>query len=304
MTREPGSEPQAERGEDPTTSIPARQGLLPWAQTPWTRIFANPAFSLASSVPELARAMWLLAAHNWTTGPADDSWAMSMGVDPGHLLRLTSMGLYRDGWLLWMKDAREGAERYSSQQRDRVCKRYVHRGSTVELPKATNNKDKEKKKEKNISTSPPSESPSLHVEVLPSHSPPSAGEDQTPEPELRGVEDPGSSKPKATGRGTPLTRYWDSEWLRTRGVPYAWTRQDAICLAKCAQLASQDQQEVERRIQALLGSPDRFNAENATPRLLLSKWNSFAVKVAGPQKGAKATARDAMLSRLLNGGVS
>lgn len=89
---------------------------------------------------------------------------------------------------------------------------------------------------------------------------------------------PSRAVARAAG-GTPLTRMWDEHWLRTRGVPFGWQTADAVAIAKCSKLAGGSEPEVERRMIALLESPDPWLASNATPRILLSRWNTFAVRI-------------------------
>jgi len=140
------------------------------------------------------------------------------------------------------------------------------------------------------------------------------------EPEARGqrVRDSGSShslrdvetrvvethargdKPRRAGGGTPLTRLWDQHWERTRlGVAFGWSAADAVSLAKCLKLASGDQAEVERRMVALLESDDTWTAQNATPRILRSQWNKFAVTVL-PRPRTKAERMDAEVAALFD----
>lgn len=98
-----------------------------------------------------------------------------------------------------------------------------------------------------------------------------SGSDQDGERERK--EKPASKAP----RGTPLTRFWDEEWAATHGgKPYEWTnRADHVQLARCLKHADGDEAEVKRRISAIIRSSDRWLAQNATPRLLESRWASL-----------------------------
>jgi hypothetical protein len=50
-------------------------------------------------------------------------------------------------------------------------------------------------------------------------------------------------------------------------------------------LKQEDAQETRRRITAMLDDADAWIAKNASPKLLRSKWASYAVTVARPVSG-------------------
>ena len=104
----------------------------------------------------------------------------------------------------------------------------------------------------------------------------------------------GGTRRSAPG-GSDLTRFWDSEWVRTRlGQTFAWERPDAVAMAACLKLAKNDPAEVHRRITTMLDSQDHWIAENASPRILRSYWNRFGVTVL-----SKSAARQAELNAIL-----
>lgn len=89
--------------------------------------------------------------------------------------------------------------------------------------------------------------------------------------------------------GNSLTRLWDRCWDELRfGTTFAWIKLDAVRMSDALKLAKGDVQELERRIRALLGSNSQWKAENATPRVLVSQWNSLTVEVKPLSKSDKA----------------
>jgi len=88
-------------------------------------------------------------------------------------------------------------------------------------------------------------------------------------------------RPRATRTGAhaELIRYWESEWLRTRGTPYAVEAKDGVAVAAVLKLACGDLGEAQRRADRLLGSSDTWMAQNASLGLLRARWNQLAVGV-------------------------
>lgn len=60
---------------------------------------------------------------------------------------------------------------------------------------------------------------------------------------------------------------------------FGWTKADAVALARCVKLKGSSEGEVRARVTRMLDDPDPWVAQNATPRLLLSAWNRFAVTI-------------------------
>ena len=91
-----------------------------------------------------------------------------------------------------------------------------------------------------------------------------------------------SSKPRKppSGPHADCIRTWETEWSRTRlGQPWAWQPKDAALMAKALKLASGDPEEVQARTTRLLESGDAWLAANASPGILVSRWNQLAVSV-------------------------
>ena len=89
------------------------------------------------------------------------------------------------------------------------------------------------------------------------------------------------------GKGTPLTRWWDQEWQRTRGESFEWSTKEAVALASAKKALAAHHQDPESelagRISAFVESTDAWVARNCRPTILLTKLNDFSA-------GALATA--------------
>ncbi len=82
-------------------------------------------------------------------------------------------------------------------------------------------------------------------------------------------------------RGGPAAELWNRRWLEHRGEPYSWTTSgtaDGVALARCLKAAGGDLGELDRRIVRMLTSTDQWLAQNASPRILHSRWNQLAVE--------------------------
>jgi hypothetical protein len=88
--------------------------------------------------------------------------------------------------------------------------------------------------------------------------------------------------------GSDLTRWWDTEYQRTRGVAFDWVRSarrdgslggcpDAIVLANLAKQF--DPEDIKRRITRYLESPSLFDAQTASPRMFQRAYATLAVEV-------------------------
>lgn len=106
----------------------------------------------------------------------------------------------------------------------------------------------------------------------------------------------------ATGPHADLLRFWESEWARTRGVDWAWTKPDLVAMSKCLKLAGDEgQREVETRITRILENTDRWTADNASPRILASHWNTHGFKIIHKPKTALQETLDSIESLMGNG---
>lgn len=81
-----------------------------------------------------------------------------------------------------------------------------------------------------------------------------------------------------TGPGAECAAHWEAEWARTRlGTSCDLIRGDHVAIANL--LKRNEKHEVCRRMTAMLEDSDPWRAKNATPRLLESQWNSYAVTI-------------------------
>jgi hypothetical protein len=124
--------------------------------------------------------------------------------------------------------------------------------------------------------------------------------------ERNGEDPPPPARPRAprTGAHPELLRFWESEWLRTRGVPWAWAQPDLVAIAKCLKLAGEEgQREVEARITRILENQDRWTADNASPRILASHWNKHGFKIVHKQKTALQSTLEGLEQVMGSGGL-
>lgn len=131
--------------------------------------------------------------------------------------------------------------------------------------------------------------------TVPGHPGPSLAGARARDPSLeesRGeLEETGGVPPPARkrggGKGTPLTRWWDHEWGRTRlDTTFAWTEEHAMALAYCAKLDGSSPEEVCKRITRFLEYPEEWAIKSANPLLLRKHWNRFAVEVQPTKRDA------------------
>lgn len=91
----------------------------------------------------------------------------------------------------------------------------------------------------------------------------------------------------ATGPHPDCIRAWEAAWLRTRGCGFAWTAKDAALIAKALRLAGGAASLVVARIERLLSeTDDEWIVRNASPGLLVARWNQLAFE---PPKKPKVT---------------
>jgi hypothetical protein len=113
-----------------------------------------------------------------------------------------------------------------------------------------------------------------------------------------------STKKKRAGRpARPVIALWSKIWEESRGSTWSWQQKDAIIMQKVLTLAQEDLSEVERRARLMFASKQIWVQQNASPGLLLSKWNEFGVEIrplSGTEvalSGGSAAAQD-LLNRL------
>ena len=102
-----------------------------------------------------------------------------------------------------------------------------------------------------------------------------------------------------TGPNTELIRWWETEWTRTRCTTWEWLKADAVAMARCLKLAKNDLLEAKQRVTRILESQDRWVADNASPRTLVSHWNSHGFKIIHKQKTALQETLDGLDDSLL-----
>lgn len=79
-----------------------------------------------------------------------------------------------------------------------------------------------------------------------------------------------------TGPEADARRAWDADWLTARGAAFAWDAKHASAMAHVVKLAGGDLAEIQRRQRIMLAHPDAFQANNASPTWLRSRWNELA----------------------------
>jgi hypothetical protein len=82
-----------------------------------------------------------------------------------------------------------------------------------------------------------------------------------------------------TGPHADLIRFWEETWSATRGERWVWLPKDAVQIARALRMACNNQEDAERRIRVLLHSGDAWLAQNASPALLVSRWNQLGYEV-------------------------
>lgn len=80
------------------------------------------------------------------------------------------------------------------------------------------------------------------------------------------------ARKQPSGPQAECVRFWETEWLKTRGYAWKWTAKHAALLAQAFRLAG-SVEEVTRRCRNLLGTQDQFLKRAACPGLLVSQWN-------------------------------
>ena len=86
---------------------------------------------------------------------------------------------------------------------------------------------------------------------------------------------PRKRKP-ASGPHAELIRHWERVWLEARGTPYIFTAKDASQLATALRMAGNELEQAQRRVSRLILSEDTWTRENASPGLLVNRWNQLA----------------------------
>lgn len=119
------------------------------------------------------------------------------------------------------------------------------------------------------------------------------------EPPMAAPRSPRGPRKLAEGPHPEAMRLWEALYAQARGRKFAWSPKHAASIALCRKYAEDDLAEFERRARILLFTPpDTWNAQNATPALLASRWNELGdLVVADPNMKTKL-ARDASMDAL------
>jgi len=80
------------------------------------------------------------------------------------------------------------------------------------------------------------------------------------------------TKKRQEGPQADCVRFWEDEWLRTRGYKWVWTSKHAALVAQALKMAG-TVDEFRVRTRNLLSSIDPFLKKAAAPGLLVSHWN-------------------------------
>lgn len=89
--------------------------------------------------------------------------------------------------------------------------------------------------------------------------------------------DPLPPPPKKASQQPDAIRVWEEAWTRHRASRFAWTTKDAVLVSKALKLAENDLALFQARVERLLSeSEDEWLARNASPGLLVDRWNQLA----------------------------
>jgi len=91
---------------------------------------------------------------------------------------------------------------------------------------------------------------------------------------------------KRRGPSDEARSVWEKVWEELVGLEWTWTTAQERALSECVELAEGDLSELERRARIMFGRKDAWTLENATPRLLASRWNPLAYEVKDPKRNA------------------
>ena len=103
--------------------------------------------------------------------------------------------------------------------------------------------------------------------------------DLFPTPDAQDPQKPAQGRRQPTGPLADAIRAWDAAWLRARACRYVWSPKDATLMAKALRMADGSVGGVAQRIERLLDDEDAWVARNASPGLLVSRWNQLALPV-------------------------
>ena len=88
---------------------------------------------------------------------------------------------------------------------------------------------------------------------------------------------PPPKKTPPVGAQPEAIRLWESAWERTRGGRYLWTAKDAALIARARKMADENLETLAVRVERLLSEEeDAWVARNASPGLLVERWNQLA----------------------------
>ncbi len=235
---------------------------------------------------EAFAAMWRLALHSWVHGPIDRSRAARVALSSAAVERLIDAGVlvHVEGDRLvipWLEQARETVSSKTDQAKRAAAARWAGHSAPVDADAMRTHTGStppgvlERKGEKE-------ETGSLF------------GLDTKGTPLPKAVVKPARSRAGSEPKrgGNALTELWEKLWNAERPEPWRWTMpRDATLLAKALkEHAAGDMDTLGLKIQAMLRSSDQWIARNASPGLLVSKWNQIGMETRPLSASEKARA--------------
>lgn len=201
---------------------------------------------------ELMGAMFKLAMLTWNDGPMPIARAKAR-IGGAALAQLLELGVATDTddlvSIQWVEEARTDADSLRVQKAEKARKAAQTRW----------------------------ESDASACKRMQPHASASHNATEREEREERNTSSPSEKKPRT--RGSAATKLWSALWLENRGVEWGWQSKDGVCMSRVVALAGGNLDEVERRIRAMFAAKDLWTQQNASPGLLLSQWNKWAVQI-------------------------
>lgn len=249
---------------------------------------------------QLWAAMWRLALHSWVHGPIPEDRAARVAMSSESITRLIEAGVLvrvSAGVVLpWVEDARSDVDARSVASRKAAEARWkgpvpdmpVHADAVPDDANACERMRTHAAAPEGTPTAPARACAGVRVRT-------EEKENQNHTGSLFGSTTNGAlpvlskpSEPKARTlnareakpAANPLIALWDEEWNALRPEPWAWSfGRDLRSLKEALKHAGGDELALRAKIRAMLNSSDSWFARNASPALLVSKWNTVGVEV-------------------------
>jgi hypothetical protein len=94
-----------------------------------------------------------------------------------------------------------------------------------------------------------------------------------------GVDTPKKPRKHASGPHQEAVDGWTRLWQETRGIHWAWTQKELKFVKDGVKLAGSPQAWLARARALLVDPPDAWHAQNASPSILLSRWNQLSTRI-------------------------